>query len=148
MYKNRKSIRLKDYDYSKNGYYFITIVTENREKYLSEINCKNEVILSEIGKEIENSILFINSNQINVDKYIIMPNHIHIILILENSEKSIIEIIKNFKKFTSNNIKKNYNKKLWQKSYFDKIIRSEKQYLALCEYIESNPLKWNLDKYY
>ncbi|MBP2024869.1 REP-associated tyrosine transposase [Peptoniphilus stercorisuis] len=148
MYKNRKSIRLKDYDYSKNGYYFITIVTENREKYLSEINCKNEVILSEIGKEIENSILFINSNQINVDKYIIMPNHIHIILILENSEKSIIEIIKNFKKFTSNNIKQNYNKKLWQKSYFDKIIRSEKQYLALCEYIESNPLKWNLDKYY
>ena len=84
----RKNIRLKEYDYSQNGAYFVTVCTQKRRNILSRINVGEGVHplpvieLSEIGKEIENTINFINENYDNVliDKYVIMPNHIHMII--------------------------------------------------------------------
>ena len=146
--KERKVTRLENYDYSSDGYYFITIVTKDREKILSEINLENIIILTEIGKLIEKSILFINQNENKVLEYIIMPNHIHLIIKLKNSEKSILKIVKDFKKFTTRNIKKDYGKILWQRSYYDKVIRNENQYIELLNYIRENPIKWNLDEYF
>ena len=146
--KERKVTRLENYDYSSDGYYFITIVTKDREKILSEINLENIIILTEIGKLIEKSILFINQNENKVLEYIIMPNHIHLIIKLKNSEKSILKIVEDFKKFTTRNIKKDYGKILWQRSYYDKVIRNENQYIELLNYIRENPIKWNLDEYF
>lgn len=145
--KNRNNLRLKNYNYQKNGYYFITIVTKNREKILSKVKNNHELQISEIGLIIEESIKYMNSENVKIDKYIIMPNHIHIIIKLENSNKSLIKLISNFKRYTSNKIKKNYKIDVWQKSYFDRIIRSEKEYIAMNKYIDENPIKWNLDKY-
>lgn len=136
--KERKVTRLENYDYSSDGYYFITIVTKDREKILSEINLENIIILTGIGKLIEKSILFINQNENKVLEYIIMPNHIHLIIKLKNSEKSILKIVEDFKKFTTRKIKKDYGKILWQRSYYEKVIRNENQYIELLNYIREN----------
>ncbi|MCT8841831.1 transposase, partial [Glaesserella parasuis] len=88
----------------------------------------------------------------------IMPNHIHFILNIENSENdkspSLFSIIQWFKTMTTNhyirNVKENnwayFNKRLWQRSYYEHIIRNEKSYIEICEYIQNNPLNWQLDK--
>ena len=86
---NRKSIRFKDYDYSQAGYYFVTVCTKERRKLLSNIvgggfYAAPDIELTIIGKEIIKTIDFIDNQHPNVffDKYIIMPNHIHLIIIL------------------------------------------------------------------
>lgn len=89
----RKSTRLKEYDYSSPGAYFITICTKDRKHLLSEIIVGEGLcalpqnILTPLGKEIENSIQYINDNYVGaaIDKYVIMPNHIHLIVILDNT---------------------------------------------------------------
>ena len=91
---NRKQLRLYGYDYSLNGAYFITICTEKRKKILCDINVGEGlsplpiINLSDIGKEVQRSVEFINQNTPNVtiDKYVIMPNHIHMIVIIDNEQ--------------------------------------------------------------
>ncbi len=86
----RKSIRLKDYDYSQNGAYFVTICTHNREKILGDIRrddpCGHPIVeLTQLGEIAEIHIETIQKKYgIKIDKYIIMPNHIHLILIISN----------------------------------------------------------------
>ena len=89
MIPKRKSIRLKDYDYSQNGAYFITICTSNRKPLLSKIvgggfHAAPQAELSPIGLEIERAIEYINLHHENalIEKYVIMPNHIHMIVLL------------------------------------------------------------------
>ncbi len=88
MKKFRKNIRLKGYDYSQAGLYFVTVCTNFKEKILWQEVRDDEVILSPIGKAVEDCIKFINENYENVviDKYCIMPNHIHLIIDLGFSE--------------------------------------------------------------
>ena len=88
----RKPTRLKNYDYSGNGAYFVTICTHNRKCILSDIVGEGlctlpKNTLTPIGKEIEKSIQYIDENYegVIIDKYVIMPNHIHLIVILNNS---------------------------------------------------------------
>jgi putative transposase len=85
--KKRKSIRLPDFDYSSAGYYFITICCRNRENYFSKI-IDQKIILSEIGKKAYDFWLEIPAhfNHVKLDDFIIMPNHIHGILILNYSD--------------------------------------------------------------
>jgi len=154
--QKRKPNRLKNFDYSQNGAYFITICTHNRKCVLGKIVGEGlcalpNNILTPIGNEIEKTIQFINNNYDNVliDKYIVMPNHIHMIVFL-NTEKGghgnppLQNIIGQFKSFTT----KQYGKRLWQRSYYDHIIRNETDYLNIWEYINNNPLNWCDDKYY
>ncbi|BFU61688.1 MULTISPECIES: transposase [Rodentibacter] len=89
-----------------------------------------------------------------------MPNHIHFILQFENESHlirhSLFDIIQHFKSRTNveyiRNVKQNnwqpFNKKLWQRSYYEHIVRDEKDYLMIAEYIETNPINWALDKLY
>ena len=147
----RKVIRLKEYDYSKQGYYFITICTKNRRKILAKIqNCRGEhcsSLLTKEGRIIEKYLKKIEEIYINVllDEYIIMPNHIHIILIIKNKgEISISKIIQQFK----GKITKELKYSIWQKLFYEHIIRNEKEYLKIKEYIINNPLNWEKDMYY
>ena len=89
----RRQIRLKDYDYSKNGAYFITICTNDKKKILGDIvgatiGRSAQMELSQYGKIVENSILEISNHYKNVfvDKYVVMPNHIHLILFIKNDD--------------------------------------------------------------
>ena len=157
---HRKSIRLKGYDYSSEGLYFITICTQNKEYLFGEI-VNGEMILNGAGLMVEKiykelSIYFKN---INFEEYVIMPNHFHCMIEIINNQEGgktppLPEIIGYFKFQTT----KKYNETLeiknerflplWQRNYYENIIRNEKRHLQVIEYIENNPLKWKEDKYY
>lgn len=149
----RKNIRLNDYNYSSNGAYFITICTKNKENLLWKnvgANCVRpleQLPLSKIGIVVENEIHKLNTiyENIKVDKYQIMPNHIHLIIfIYEDSNgrtqfaPTISRIIKQFK----GSITKQIGFSIWQKSFYDRVIRNEKEYQEVWNYIHNNPLKY------
>jgi putative transposase len=151
----RKNTRAKDYDYSSEGAYFITICTANKQLLLGSLSPANddrtfenpEVKLSKIGLLTQQSIKSIPDFYpfAAVDKYIIMPNHIHMILIInEGGIKSLSTIIGQLKR----NVSKQAGINVWQKSFYDHIIRNEQDYNQICEYIDSNPAKWTGDMYY
>jgi putative transposase len=145
----RKNIRLKGYNYSQNGYYFITLCTQNREKLFGEIVGGGDldtpkIQLTRAGKIVDkytNSIEKAYAN-VKVDIFTIMPNHIHIILIINNLKNGtsgspsptnalIPTVISVFKRLTN----KEYGASIWQRGYHDHIIRNEQDYKEICEYI-------------
>ena len=149
----RKNIRLNDYNYSSNGAYFITICTKNKENLLWKnvgANCVrplDQIPLSKIGIVIENEIYKLNTvyENIKVDKYQIMPNHIHLIIFIYEYSNgrtqfapTISRIIKQFK----GSITKQIGFSIWQKSFYDRIIRNENEYQSVWNYIHNNPLKY------
>jgi len=166
--RNRRSIRLKDYDYTKDGYYFITVCTYKQEYLLGEC-LDGSVILSRFGKIVERCWQELPSHfaGIDVSNYIIMPNHIHGIIkifrgeALEKSEQtentsfprkydgtksgSLGAIIQNFKSVSTrkfNKINGSGGMKLWQRNYYEHIIRNEEDFNRICLYIKNNPAKW------
>lgn len=177
----RKQIRLQNYNYSQNGLYFITICTQyhaqvfwkpqadigllcgkSSEEYRMPCDYKSqERVLSEYGKIVENEINHIDNiydGCVAVDKYVIMPNHIHIIIKLDKNisgscfsenwrpkvAPTISRIVQQFK----GAVTKKVGFPIWQKSFYDHIIRSEKEYLMIIKYINENPEKWEQDCYY
>jgi putative transposase len=149
----RKSNRLKNYDYNSSGAYHITICSDNRECIFSEINMTTyELTLTNIGKIVEESLKFLNNKPGQyIDKYVIMPNHIHFILMLpdkittdDRMHSRVSKTISSLKRFTNRKVGKN----LWQRSSHDRIIRDEKEYLEHWRYIDENPMKWSVDEYY
>ena len=146
----RKKIRLVNYDYSNTGYYFITICIKDKHELLGSIaNHPHGLIqLSEYGCITESTIHEIPEHYhgIFIDQYVIMPNHIHMILILNRGESippTVSTIIQQLKR----QISKKIGFSLWQKSYHDHIIRDEPEYLRICQYIDENPAQWAQDEY-
>ncbi len=160
-FKNRKPTRLKDYDYSQNGYYFVTICAHNRKEIFSTIVGQGlapaEVKLSALGK-LANGELHKLENRyqhIKIEKYVIMPNHIHAIIIIANNAAgaspcpTLSDVICTFKSIVTRQYHKiNPNQKIWQTSFHDHIIRGEKDYLEIWNYIDVNPQKWEEDCFY
>ncbi len=145
-YFKRKNSRLKDYDYTLGGYYFITICTDDKKHIFGEI-VEDKIQLNEIGKLAYKNIENLENvyDTVNVDKFVVMPNHIHMIIIIEKETNlTISRIIKQYKEWITKTIKQ----PIWQKSYYDHIIRNEKDYYRIWKYIDENELKWSLDKYY
>lgn len=154
----RKHIRLKGYDYSQPGAYFITICTKDRKHLLSTIPVGRGaltppcILLSEAGKTVEKYILNINSayKGIIVERYVIMPNHIHLLIRIESSggmkasRPTVQTIVRSFKTMVTREI--GYS--IWQDSFHEHIIRGEDDYFSIWKYIDENPLKWYEDKYY
>jgi len=165
----RKNQRLKNYDYSRDWFYFVTICTKNREDFFWEI-IKWKIYLNEYGNIVEkfwNEIIKHYEN-VKIDDFIIMPNHIHGIIILVgneyfrsvywnnnqikgseniNSIPNLSNIIKWFKIWCTKEIRNKYNDFIfwWQKSFFDVIIQNDEQLEKTRQYIINNPLKWELD---
>lgn len=164
---NRKSTRLKEYDYSTPGYYFITMCTYGKLKVLSEIvgaiHESPKIHLTKYGKIVDDVINNMPSHiGVRVDKYVIMPNHIHIILVIDGHEnlraihESPLQTRSKIDKAVGY-IKMNASKrihqiaiddKIWQRSFHDHIIRDESDYIEHLRYIEENPLKWQNDELY
>jgi REP element-mobilizing transposase RayT len=182
----RKPNRLKCYDYSQNGAYFITLCAKDKKCLFGKVvgdaalgvpptdrahstDCGHDVEdaalgaphteLSKIGKIVERFIFGIGDM---LDVYVIMPNHVHMILIVDSENgtssvtsdgtpraasptKAVIpKVINSFKGLTT----KKAGFALWQRSYYDHVIRDEEDYLHVAEYIETNPIKWKLDRLY
>ncbi|MBR3908342.1 MAG: transposase [Clostridia bacterium] len=157
---SRKPTRLQEYDYSEKGAYFITICTKDKQKLFGHIVGGGafdapKIILSPQGKIVEKYILSTNNiPNLKVDKYVIMPNHIHLLLSIENSNgtswapsptnNKISLAISTLKRFVNKEIGCN----VFQRSFYDHVIRNQIDYNEIWEYIENNPAKWLEDKFY
>lgn len=170
----RKKIRLDGFDYSCDGLYFVTLCVLDRHEILWDNVGANSVRpphdehimrphLSEIGLSVRNKILKISEcySNVYVDRFCILPNHIHMIICIysdsshretdvsgrtlfapTDGKPGLSGVIKQFK----GAVTKELGFTIWQKSFYDVIIRNKKQYEEICEYIHNNPLKY-ADKY-
>ena len=152
----RKPIRIENYDYSTPGTYFITVCTANREKIFwdgvgADIIRPENVPLSIAGKIMEQGILQISEHykNVSVDKYCVMPDHIHFILRIESdidgrmvSAPTVSTVVGSMKRWVSRQI----GRSIWQKSFYDHGIRNQQDYDEIWQYIENNPLKYTLKK--
>ena len=153
----RKNIRLKDYDYSRTGAYFVTVCVKDRHEILwDDIRAHNahpeySAELSDVGRIVDGAIKGIPQiyPHITLDKYVIMPNHIHMLLFVGNGRAmraptSLSTVICQFKGYVT----KQVGYSIWQKLFHDHIIRSREEYRNIREYICENPVKWTEDCYY
>ena len=182
--RRRKIIRLKEYDYSSSGAYFVTICTHNKENVFGKI-VDGEVHLSDVGEiahkcwiEIPNHFYYVNS-----DVHVIMPNHVHSIIIINKKEDipgdnftrkdiqlnvptekikinvsaisakisprqgTLSVIVRTYKAAVTTECRRyGYSNFLWQSRFYEHIIRDERDYRNIQEYIPNNPLQWSFDK--
>jgi putative transposase len=171
--KNRKTIRLQGYDYSQDGWYFVTFCVKNFEERLGVISKDGKFTSNELGliaesewKETPN----IRSN-VNLDMFQIMPNHFHAIIVIGDKEnlpkivgfpdtsspigkfkspiRTIGSIIRGFKGASTKKMRlvtNNIEEKIWQYNYYERIIRDENELNRIRKYIENNAKKWQDDK--
>lgn len=153
-YPIRRSPRLKTYDYSRNGYYFVTICAHEKLQYFSCIEYDAENVfksnqLTEIGCVIEKHLLLLPKRfpNITIDKYVIMPNHIHAIIAVNLPvSKSLSEIIGSFKSLSARECIEKYQiYPIFQKSFHEHIIRNQRDYSNIWLYIDANPARWHKD---
>ncbi len=158
----RNSLRLQEYDYSKNGYYFVTIVVKNRLMLFGYVEDR-KMILNDAGKMIDN--IWNNLPEyylgIKIDCGVVMPNHLHGVIFINHNQNnkdyealSLPEVMERLKSYTTNQYivgVRNFHwepfqEKLWQPGYFDIIIKDEKELNWLRNYIKENPEKWDADE--
>ena len=153
----RKPTRLQGYDYSQSGIYFITICTKSKQNLLGEI-VTNTITLSPTGEIVKTAIEKISQihSSVIVDNYVVMPNHVHMLLALTTTESAmpryapppstptVSHVVRGFKEYVS----KAVGVPIWQKSFHDHVVRDEPTYLKIWQYIEENPLRWEIDCHY
>lgn len=147
---------MESFNYNR-GAYFITICTHNRKKLFSNIvgaiHESPEIRLNSNGRILEGYIKQLSKLfAIHTDKYVIMPDHIHLIIIIDDraipesplhSRSLVSKAIGYLKMNVSRDIHKSgYGEKVWQRSYYDHIIRNQEDYNEIWEYIDNNPEKW------
>ena len=160
-FPKRKDPRLKGFDYGKTGAYFLTICTQNRKNILSTIVGEGSPLprLSPYGKIVDKWIQKIPNkySEVSVDCYVIMPNHIHILLSIvkddgrENPSPTADTIIGWLKYQATkeiNQFRGTAGDKFFQRSFFDHIVRNRDDYYEICKYIYDYPLRWYYDKLY
>jgi putative transposase len=171
----RHSVRLKEYDYSRAGLYFITICTQNRLFLFGKIE-NGEMLLNDAGKNTNECWLQIPEHfpQIKLHGHIIMPNHIHGIIeitkittvgakhfspspnranvdspLRQSPSQTIGSVVRGFKIGVTKWFHVNTDiQTIWQRNYYEHIIRDDKSYHKISEYIQTNPLKWLDDIYH
>ena len=163
----RKDLRLRNYDYNMPGAYFVTICTHNRKNILSKfvgaIHESPEMELTKWGEIAEKVIKdFPTHINVAIDSYVIMPNHIHMMLMISDNEKTrailesplqgrsaISKAVGYIKMNISKAVRSDYGEvNLWQRGYHDHIVRDRRDYEEILKYISENPLKWELDCFY
>ncbi len=158
-YPKRKPIRLEEYDYSTGGHYYVTICTYNRGELFGHIE-DNHMILNEIGTIAKNTWIEIPKHfpDIELDEHVVMPNHIHGIIITNNPVgdgharpvnriNNLSVVIGSYKSAVSKQINQlNKVSFKWQRYFYDHIIRTEKSLNKIREYIVNNPAKWADDE--
>ena len=157
----RKNNRLQGYSYSENGIYFLTICSKDKAKIFGEVVGDGvldvpKTQLSNYGKIVEEILLELDRHYqyITVDKYVIMPNHVHLLLtvMLHNGTSRtpsptnavVPSFISTWKRFSN----KRASVQLFQRSYHDHVVRNEADFLACWKYIDENPVKWQEDELY
>ncbi len=172
--RRRKPNRLRDFDYSQSGWYFVTICVQNRECLFGRIE-NGKMILNQFGEIVEKCWYEIPQHfpDVTLDEFVVMPNHVHGMVVIRNdvmknrhvvgnaymrslqspsspdrTKMALSKIIHGFKSAVTREINKIQNQFCfqWQKSFHDHIIRNEKSYWAIKEYIRNNPAHWTFDE--
>src|SRR5574341_2258341 len=167
---HRRSIRLSGYDYSQAGAYFVTICTQNRQCLFGEI-VDEEMGLSDAGRIVQSVWVELPQHYVGVDidGFVVMPNHIHGIIVLiddvvgagldvraglkpaptARKRRGLPEIVRAFKTFSSRHINQwrdTPGMPVWQRNYYEHVIRGEDQLNRVRRYIEDNPMMWETDR--
>jgi putative transposase len=174
---HRKSVRLKEYDYSNAGAYYVTICVKNKECLLGSIH-QGEMVLNEYGNVANKFWEWLSKQYVHVslDEFIVMPNHLHGIIVINDDcrgevsspllktdnyikmggvipplrKRTLGQIIGYFKYQTTkqiNIIRNTPGFPIWQRNYYEHVIRNERELNAIREYIIYNPMKWDEDEY-
>ena len=153
----RQHPRLKEYDYSKSGAYFITICTQNRRCILSRVVGRGlgpaVVELTPYGQIAEQELRVLSQRypSVHIDVYAIMPNHIHVLFRIENEaagaspRPTVSDVVCAYKSLVT---RKCGIGKLLQTSFYDHVIRNQGDYNDIYRYIENNPTQWEQDELY
>ena len=170
----RKSIRLQGYDYSQAGAYFITVCTHSRAPLFGEI-VDGVMVLNTAGQIVEKCWCAIPEHfpQVTLDEFVVMPNHVHGIITVgvnnvvgandylpqpskktprplqHGTSRTIGSMVRGFKIGVTRWFRANTDiHAVWQRNYYEHIIRNEDAYLKIAEYIQTNPQRWETDTYY
>ena len=154
----RKNLRLNDYDYRQVGMYFVTVCTRDRVHLFWDTHpvgatCGRPT-LSALGKIVDGEIQHMSTvyPNVRVEKYAVMPNHIHLLICISDGNgdgrpqvaPTLSRIVQQFKGVTT----KRCGRPLWQKSFYDHIIRDEYDFTTRWNYIDTNPARWREDEYF
>ena len=160
--RERKINRMEGYDYRSSGYYYVTICTKDRKEWFGKIDGR-KVVLNDIGRMAEMKWKWLKEQYmyIELDEFIVMPNHIHGVIHINNvgtgrdlslqintmpKFKDLSGMIGAYKTVTSKEIHLfGYKEFSWQRSFYDHIVRTEYSLQKIREYIRWNPLKWDID---
>ena len=164
---HRRSIRLKSYDYSRAGAYFVTICTHRRECLFGEV-MDGEMRLNDAGQAAQAEWVRLPEcfQSIELDEFVIMPNHLHGIILVgaglappggksaasrgaASSAPTLGHILRAFKSISAiavNRLLGRSGRSLWQRNYYEHIVRSENELARIREYIANNPAQWALDR--
>ena len=157
-FKARKTIRLENWDYNTPGIYFVTICAKNRANYFGEIvgggACDTpQAKLSPWGEITHKHIT--SSNIIGgviIDKFVIMPNHIHLLIRIEDGTSRAPSPTNALLPLAVSVLKRKVNrevgKNIFQRSFYDHIVRNEQDYKEIWEYIDTNPARWASDEFF
>ena len=154
----RKQNRLSEYDYSTPNAYFITICTKNRKNLFwmdigASIDRPNNVPLTNLGMIVRQSIEDIPKyySAVSVDHFVIMPNHIHLLLQINtdaDGRSLIAPTVSTVVRLMKGTVSKQAGLSVWQKGFYDHVIRNDNDYREIWNYIDGNPSKWVEDKLY
>ena len=163
----RKAIRLQGYDYAGAGYYFITVCTHDKLPILSKVSVGQglapaDIKATPIGIIVEKQLLDLPNRfyGVSVIKHVLMPTHLHAIIGIGNvsvktvgasPHPTLIDVVRVFKSMSTrlcNQLDNVINRKIWQSSFHDHVIRNEADYLRIWQYIDENPMRWHDDCYF
>ena len=164
---HRRSLRLREYDYSQAGAYFITICTKNRECTFGDV-LDGEMVLNDAGRIVAEEWMKSADvrNEIELDAFVVMPNHIHGVVFIRRGDrpvaptsepilapgpkpKSIGSFIGGFKPIVTkriNELRDSRGTPVWQRNYYEHVIRDEDDMNRICQYILDNPARWDEDE--
>ena len=162
---HRRSIRLKGYDYTNDGSYFLTICVQNMQCVLGEV-VNGEMVLSPYGKIVAETWVWLAEqyDYVSLGAWVVMPNHLHGIVTFgrggsrtaptrtvppAEKRKPLGRLIGAFKTVSTkkiNNLRDTPDVRFWQRDFYEHIIRNEREYQAIQTYIYNNPMQWQADK--
>ena len=142
----RKHPRLKEYDYASPNYYFVTICTWNKACLFGRPGALNRY-----GRMAEQGLVETGSHfpGVKVDKFVVMPNHVHGIVVLQGSGADLSTVVGQYKSFVSRQIHGiDPEQRVWKTSFHDHVIRNQADYERIWSYIDANPANWEKDCFF
>lgn len=145
MLPQRKNVRLQHFDYYANGYYFITICCLDKRPLLGTLH-QGEIQVSLDGQHLLEEMFSLERTLrgISVYDYVIMPNHFHLVVEIQRKEGETGMGVSGFVRLLKGNVTKRSGKSLWQRGYYEHVVRQDESLQEIVQYMKNNPRRWEL----